>query len=93
MPASAAETASSVVRSRDIDRGAQHPGAQQALAHRSEGVVEGAEERYGVSGAGKEGLDQLQVADGDGVKDEAVLALIVTDAVDVASEPRWVWRM
>ncbi len=68
----------------DIDRGAQHPGAQQALAHRGEGVVEGAEEGYGVSGAGKEGLDQLKVADGYGVEDEAVLALVVADAVDVA---------
>ena len=66
---------------RDVDRGTQHPGAQQALAHRSERVVEGAEQGDGVSGAGKERLDQLQVADGDRVENQAVLALVVADAV------------
>ena len=33
----------------DIDGGAQHPGAQQALAHWGEGMVEGAEEGHGVA--------------------------------------------
>ena len=67
----------------DIDGGAQHPGAQQALAHWGKSMVEGAEERHGVAGAGKERLDQLKVADGDSVQNEAVLALVVADAVDV----------
>ena len=68
---------------RNIDGGAQHPGAQQALAHRRESVVEGAEESHIVAGAGKERLDQFEVAHGDGVEDQAVLALVVADAVDV----------
>ena len=76
----------------NIDGRAQHPGAQQALAHGSERVVESAEESYVVSGAGKEGLDQFEVAYGDGVKDQAVLALVVTDAVDVAEPAALVWR-
>ena len=72
-----------VIDFRNVDGWAQHPGAQQALAHRSEGVIEGAEEGDSVSRAGKERLDQFEVADGDSVENEAVLALVVTDAVNV----------
>jgi len=44
-------------------------------------VVDGAEEGDGVSGAGKERLDEFEITDGDGVEDEAVPALVVADAV------------
>ena len=82
--ASAAHTASRrwLISAASI-AGAQHPGAQQALAHRRQGVVEGAEERHRIAGAGKQRLDQLQVAHGDGVENEAVLALVIADAVHV----------
>ena len=66
-----------------VDRGTQHPGAQQALAHRRHGGVEGAEESYAVANVGEEWVDQLEIADGHGVEHEAVLALVVADAIDV----------
>ncbi len=63
-----------------VDGWAQHPGAQQALAHRRQRVVERAEQGN-FARARKQRLDELQVAHGDRVEDEAVLALVVADAV------------
>ena len=70
-----------------FDRGTQHPGAQQALAHRRKGRIHAAEKRDLVAGVGEQRLDQLQVAHGDGVEHQAVLTLVEADAVHVFKRP------
>jgi hypothetical protein len=45
-----------------VNRGAQHPGAQQALAHGGYRAVDRAKERGALARGGEEGLDQLQIA-------------------------------
>ena len=64
-----------------IHAGPKQPGAQKAFAHGRKRSVEGAEESRVLAGIGEDGLDELQVADGDGVEHQAILALVVSDAV------------
>src|SRR5664279_1661647 len=45
-----------------INRWPQHPGAQQAFAHRGNGAVQTAEQRGIIGGAGEQRLDQLKIA-------------------------------
>src|SRR5664280_2854327 len=64
-----------------INRRPQHPGPQQAFAHRGYGAVQTAEQRGVVSGAGEQRLDQLKIAHRDRVQHQAVLALVEANAV------------
>ena len=70
-----------------VDERAENPGAQQARAHAGDGDVEGGEQR-GRSGAagffGEDRIDELEIADGDGIEDQRVVLLVVADAVEVA---------
>ena len=75
-----------------FDFGAVHGGAQQALAeqtaaHAGEGLIEHAEDgELGLRAAGvggEEGLEQFQIADGDGVEHHGVGAVVVGGAVEV----------
>ena len=72
---------------RDVDRRAQQPGAQQALAHGGHGGVDRAEQRDAGIGAGEERFDQFQVAHGDRVQHQAGLPLVESDAVHMAQGP------
>src|ERR1035437_10089657 len=64
-----------------INRRAQHPGAQQAFAHRGNGAVQTAEQRRIIGGAGEQRLDQLKIAYRDRVQHQAVLPLVEANAV------------
>src|SRR5664279_2573776 len=66
-----------------INRRPQHPGAQQAFAHRGYGAVETAEQRGIIGGAGEQRLDQLKIAYRDRVQHQAVLPLVEANAVHV----------
>src|ERR1700694_6278164 len=68
---------------RDMNGRPQQPRAQQPLAHGSEGRVQSAEESDLVAGIGKQRLSQLQVADGDRIQNQALLAVIKADAVNM----------
>ena len=62
---------------------AQHPGAQQALAHRGHGRIHATEKRNAGIGSREERFDQLQVAHRNRVEHQAILALVEADAVDM----------
>ena len=75
-----------------FDFGAVHGGAQQALAqqaaaHAGEGLIEHAEQgELGLRAAGvrgEEGLEQFQIAHGDGVEHHGVGAVVIGGAVEV----------
>ena len=75
-----------------LDFGAVHGGAEEALAeetaaHAGEGLIEHAEDgELGLGDAGvggEDGLEQFEIADGDGVEDHGVGAVVVSGAVEV----------
>ena len=70
-----------------VDQRAQNPGAQQTRAHAGDGDVEGGEQRGRAAAAGflvEDGIDEFEIADGDGIEDERVVLLVVADAIEVA---------
>ncbi len=69
---------------RNFDRRAQQPGAQQALAHRSHGGVDRAEQRDAGIGAGEERFDEFEVAHRDRVQHQAGLPFVESNAVNMA---------
>src|SRR4051812_41412210 len=66
-----------------VDGRTQHPCAQQAFAHRRKRRIKTAKERNGVASSSEERFDQFEVANRHGVKHEALLALVVADAIDM----------
>ncbi len=68
---------------RDVDRRAQQPGAQEALAHGRDRGVNRAEQGDAGVGAGEERFDQFQIAHGDCIEHQAGLAFVESDAIDV----------
>ena len=66
-----------------IERRAQHPRAQQALAHRRHGRIQAAEQRYSGVGSREKRFDQLQIAHRHRIQHQAILPLVEADAVDV----------
>ena len=64
-----------------VDGRAQHPGAQQALAHGGSSRVDATEQSDSNISARVQRLDQLEVADSYGIENQAVLALVEADAV------------
>ncbi len=70
-----------------IDERTKKPGAQEARAHPRHGDVQGGDQRGGSRGAagflGKNGREQLEIADGNGIENERVVVLVVADAIQV----------
>ena len=69
-----------------VDERAKDPSAQKASAHAGDGDVEGGDERGGsvLAGVvGKDGSEEFEIADGDGIEDEGIVLYIETDAIEV----------
>jgi hypothetical protein len=69
-----------------IDEGAENPGAEQAGAHSGDGNVEsGHQSGSGVFGGvvGKDGREEFEIADRDGVEDQSVVLLVIADTIEV----------
>src|SRR5208337_1274318 len=67
-----------------INQRAEHPGTKEARAHAGDRGIESGYERGGAGSLGflgEDGGEEFEVADGDGIEDEGVVLLVVTDAV------------
>jgi len=71
-----------------VDERAEEPRAEEASAHTGHGDVERGDERGGTCGArgviSENGIDEFEIANGNGIEDERVLLLVVTDAIEMA---------
>jgi hypothetical protein len=66
---------------------AENPGAKQSRGHAGDGSVERGEQRGGTAARrffGEDGIDQLEIANGNGIEDQRIVLLIVANAVEVA---------
>src|SRR5262249_42847141 len=69
-----------------LDERAKDPRAEKASAHAGDGDVESGEEGAGniLGGVvGKDGREEVEVADGDGIEDKRVVLHIEADAIEV----------
>src|SRR5437773_8621663 len=71
-----------------VDGRAQHPGAQQALAHGGSSRVDATEQSDSNISARVQRLDQLEVADSYGIENQAVLALVKPMPATLLRGPR-----
>src|SRR5260221_8726133 len=71
---------------RAIDERAKNPGAQEAGAHAGDGDIErGDQSGWDIFAGviGKNRIEQFEIADGDGIKDQRVVLFVVADAIEV----------
>jgi hypothetical protein len=69
-----------------VDERAKDPRAEKASAHAGDGNVESGDERCGsVLGGvvGKDGSEEFEIADGDGIEDQGVVLYVEADAIEV----------
>jgi class 3 adenylate cyclase len=69
-----------------IEERAEEPGAEEASAHAGDRDVESGDERGGNILGGvveKDGSEEFEIADGDGIEDQGVVLFVEADAIEV----------